>query len=38
VPDPSPNCSLPTAIASSINASMQQGKDRCLQESKAGLQ
>ncbi|NOJ47830.1 hypothetical protein [Bradyrhizobium archetypum] len=37
-PDPGPNCSLPTTIASSINASMQQGKDRCLQESKAGLQ
>ncbi|QDF38267.1 hypothetical protein FJN17_12190 [Bradyrhizobium symbiodeficiens] len=36
--DAGPNCSLPTSLASSINANLQQGKERCLQESKAGLQ
>jgi hypothetical protein len=38
VADPGPNCSLPNAIANSLNVTMGQGKDRCLQESKAGLQ
>ncbi|OKO85317.1 hypothetical protein AC629_19380 [Bradyrhizobium sp. NAS80.1] len=37
-PDSGPNCSLPSGIASSLEVTLQQGKDRCLQESKAGLQ
>ena len=36
--DAGPNCSLPTAVASSINSELNRGKDRCLQESEAGLQ
>jgi hypothetical protein len=36
--DGGPNCSLPTVLASSINAELNRRKDRCLQESKAGLQ
>jgi sRNA-binding protein len=36
--DAGPNCSLPTVVASSINSELNRGKDRCLQESKAGLQ
>jgi hypothetical protein len=36
--DAGPNCSLPTAVASSNNSELNRGKDRCLQESQAGLQ
>ena len=36
--DPSPECALPGNISSTINADFDGAKDRCLQESRAGLQ
>lgn len=35
--DSSPNCSLPSSIAESLDASLNKARDRCLQASKAGL-
>jgi hypothetical protein len=35
--DPSPNCALPHLTAKDINDRAEKARDRCLQESKAGL-
>ncbi len=35
--DSSPNCALPGLLAKDLNASLDRARDRCLQESKAGL-
>ena len=36
--DGSPNCALPRALASDLDATHEKSRDRCLQESKSGLQ
>jgi hypothetical protein len=36
--DAGPNCALPHSLADSLNADLNRGMDRCLQENKAGLQ
>jgi hypothetical protein len=36
--DASPNCSLPIDLARSLKADVSREKDRCLQQSQAGLQ
>jgi hypothetical protein len=36
--DPTAACALPQSLASTVNADLERGKNRCLQESKAGLQ
>jgi hypothetical protein len=36
--DPGPNCTLPRALGTDIEQEMVRAQDRCLQESKAGLQ
>jgi hypothetical protein len=35
---PSPNCPLPQAIASNLDAEAEKARDRCLEENGAGLQ
>jgi hypothetical protein len=35
--DPTPNCALPRMLASDIEAALDKARERCLQESKAGL-
>ena len=36
--DPSSNCVLPHTIATSLTGALDKARDRCLQETKAGLQ
>jgi leucyl aminopeptidase (aminopeptidase T) len=36
--DTSPNCALPRVIATDYETTLEKAKDRCLQESKSGLQ
>jgi hypothetical protein len=36
--DGGPNCALPSTLASSLNGNLDRSRDRCLQESNAGLQ
>jgi len=36
--DGSPNCTLPTAAASVLDADLERARNRCLQENKAALQ
>ncbi len=36
--DGSPNCTLPTAVASVFDADLERARNRCLQESKAAAQ
>ena len=36
--DPGPNCSLPTDLASTLTNDLNRDRDRCLHESRAGLQ
>ena len=38
VREPSPNCALPQAIASNLDDEAEKARDRCLKESRLGLQ
>jgi hypothetical protein len=38
VREPSPNCTLPQAIASNLDDEAEKARDRCLKESRLGLQ